>query len=113
MPADVRRGRRTLLLLALVCLLPVAASYLAFYVWPPQGRVNHGRLVGPLALPAGTLAGAGGQPALARSEFEGRWTLLVVAPAGCDAACTRALYVSRQARLAQAKEMERVGGCGC
>jgi hypothetical protein len=109
MPADVRRGRRTLLLLALVCLLPVAASYLAFYVWQPQGRVNHGRLVGPLALPAGTLAGAGGQPALTRSEFEGRWTLLVVASAGCDAACTRALYVSRQARLAQAKEMERVG----
>jgi hypothetical protein len=107
--ADVRRGRRTLLLLALVCLLPVLASYLAFYVWPPQGRVNHGRLIGPLALPAGTLAGAGGQPALAHEEFEGRWTLLVLAPGGCDAACTRALYVSRQARLAQAKEMERVG----
>ena len=78
--ADVRRGRRTLLLLALVCLLPVLASYLAFYVWPPQGRVNHGRLIGPLALPAGTLAGAGGQPALAHEEFEGRWTLLVLAP---------------------------------
>lgn len=107
--ADRRRGRRTLLLLAFVCVLPVVASYLTFYVWPPQGRVNHGELVTPVALPASTLASVGGQAALARTELEGRWTLLLVAAADCDAACERALYVSRQARLAQAKEMERVG----
>lgn len=105
---DVRRGRRTLLLLAFVCLLPVAASYTMFYLWPPQERVNHGELIAPVALPASALAGAAGQPALPRSEIEGRWTLLVAGPAACDDACERALYVSRQARLAQAKEMDRV-----
>ena len=107
-PVDVRRGRRTLALLAFVCLLPVAASYAMFYLWPPQDRVNHGELIAPLALPSATLAGAAGQPALARDEVEGRWTLLVAGPAACDAVCERALYVSRQARLAQAKEMDRV-----
>ena len=105
---DRRRGRRTLLLLAFVCVLPVVASYLTFYVWPPQGRVNHGELIAPVALPATTLSGAGGQAGLTRTEFEGQWTLLMVAPADCDATCERALYVSRQARLAQAKEMDRV-----
>lgn len=106
--ADRRRGRRTLLLLAFVCVLPVLASYLTFYVWPPQGRVNHGELIAPLALPSIVLPGLGGQAALARTEFEGQWTLLMVAPAECAAPCERALYVSRQARLAQAKEMDRV-----
>lgn len=104
-----RRARRTLLLLAIVCVLPVFASYFAFYVWQPQGRVNHGALLSPTALPQTVLAGAAGQPALSRGEFERQWTLLVAAPAACDAACVRALYVTRQARLAQAKDMERVG----
>ncbi|WP_234421662.1 hypothetical protein [Parazoarcus communis] len=107
--ADRRKGRRTLLLLAFVCVLPVIASYLMFYVWPPQGRVNHGDLLTPAGLPATVLQGAGGQAPLQRSELEGKWTLLLVAPAACDEACGRALYVSRQARVAQAKEMDRVG----
>ena len=107
--ADRRRGRRTLLLLAFVCVLPVIASYFMFYVWQPQGRVNHGDLLTPALLPETVLPGAGGQPSLQRSEIEGRWTLLFVAPAACDEACGRALYVSRQVRVAQAKEMDRVG----
>lgn len=108
-PALRRRARRTLLLLALVCVLPVLASYFMFYFWQPQGRVNNGALLPLTPLPQSGLPGLGGQPALTRAEVEGRWTLVVAAPAACDAACARALYVSRQARIAQAKEMERVG----
>lgn len=104
-----KRARRTLILLAIVSVLPVAASYFAFYVWQPQGRVNHGELIAPVPLPQHGLPGAGGQGGLERAELEGKWTLLVAAPADCDAACSRALYVSRQARLAQAKELPRVG----
>lgn len=104
-----RRARRTLMLLALVTVLPVAASYFTFHVWQPQGRVNYGTLIAPTPLPAQGLPGAGGQPALSRTELEGQWTLLVAAPASCEAACARALFVSRQARLAQAKELSRVG----
>jgi hypothetical protein len=107
-PAARRRARRTLLLLALVCVLPVLVSYLMFYVWQPQGRVNHGALLEPAPLPDSRLAGAGGQPALSRATLQGRWTLLLATPSICDSACARALYVSRQARIAQAREMERV-----
>lgn len=103
-----RRSRRTLILLAIVCVLPVLASYFTFYVWQPQGRVNHGSLLTPAMLPATALAGVSGQAPLQRAELERGWTLVVAAPAACDAACGRALYVSRQARLAQAQDAERV-----
>ncbi|ENO86399.1 hypothetical protein C666_13285 [Thauera linaloolentis 47Lol = DSM 12138] len=96
------------MLLALVCILPVAASYLMFYVWQPQGRVNNGTLFEPVPLPDTVLAGIGDQPALGRGGLQGHWTLLLAAPSICDSACARALYVSRQARIAQAREMERV-----
>lgn len=103
------RARRTLLLLALVCALPVIASYLTFYFWPPSGRVNHGELLVPAALPTGPLAGIGGQTPLSRAELEGRWTLVYAGAAGCDRACETSLYAMRQARLAQGKEQTRVG----
>lgn len=107
-PGQRRRSRRTLLLLAIVCVLPVLASYFTFYVWQPQGRVNHGTLLRPAMLPATVLDGVSGQTPLARAELERRWTLVFAAPSACDAACGRALYVSRQARLAQAQDAERV-----
>lgn len=109
-PAAARAGsaRRTLFLLVLVCVVPVAASYLAFHLWPPQGRVNYGSLLAPAPLPPAWLDGAAGQPALARGELDGRWTLLYAGPGGCERACEAALYLMRQARLAQGKEMERV-----
>lgn len=107
-PGQRRRSRSTLILLAIVCVLPVLASYFTFYVWQPQGRVNHGTLLAPAMLPATVLAGVGGQAPLARAELERRWTLVLAAPAACESACARALYVSRQARLAQAQDAERV-----
>jgi len=39
------RGRRTLLMLALVCAAPVAASYVAYYWFRPPGQVNYGELL--------------------------------------------------------------------
>ena len=42
-PGQRRRSRRTLILLAIVCVLPVLASYFTFYLWQPQGRVKIGR----------------------------------------------------------------------
>ncbi len=103
-----RRGRLTLALLALVCVAPVLASYLAYYVWPPGGRVNHGALLTPAPLPEAVLPGMAGQPALDREDLRGHWTLLYVGTGACGGPCEAALYTMRQARLAQADEMERV-----
>jgi hypothetical protein len=108
-PIDRARGRRTLLLLALVCVLPVVASYLAYYVWQPGSRVNYGELISPTPLPESALPGSAGLPPLDRHSLSGQWTLLYAGPAACPDACAAALLTMRQARLAQGREMERVG----
>jgi len=95
-----RRARLTLLALALVCTLPVAASYLTYYFWPPEGQVNYGELIEPTPLPPALAAAA---PAV-----EGRWTLVYASRGACDASCQRALYYMRQVRTAQAEQMGRV-----
>jgi len=102
------QGRRTLLALALACALPVLASYLAFYVWQPAGRVNFGTLLTPASLEGETLPGVAGQPDFSAGQLQGRWTLVLAAPAACPSACVDALYRMRQTRLAQGKEKERV-----
>lgn len=94
-----REARRTLLLLALVCILPVAASYLAYYVWPPRDTVNYGELIEPVAI-AGDLSDAG---------VRGRWALVFASSGPCAEACRQALYYMRQVRLAQGEHMHRVG----
>lgn len=102
-----RKARLTLVALIVVCVLPVAASYFAFYVWQPSGRSNYGALVTPTLLPDGALATAdGGQ--FAREDIKGFWTYVVVSPAACDESCRQALYFTRQVRTAQAKESPRV-----
>lgn len=102
-----RKGRWTLGALVAVCVLPVAASYFAFYVWQPEGRMNFGTLVTPSPLPATPLTDLDGQPVEAQA-LRGTWRYLVVAPAACDDACQQALYLTRQVRTAQADEAERV-----
>jgi len=101
------RARRTLIALIAVCVLPVVASYFAFYVWKPEGRMNFGTLVSPTPLPAAALTGLDGLR-VDREALKGSWTYLVVAPSDCDDACRNALYLTRQVRTAQAKEMDRV-----
>jgi cytochrome oxidase Cu insertion factor (SCO1/SenC/PrrC family) len=101
------RGRRTLLLLALVCTAPVVASYVAYYWFPPAGRVNYGVLLDarPITDIAGTL------PDGARfqlSDYRGRWVFLVAESGACEEACQRTLYATRQARTIQGREQDRV-----
>lgn len=103
-----RRDKITLAVLALVCVVPVAVSYLAFFVWQPEGRMNYGELIRPEPLPDATLAGIDGQPLDGRDALRGYWTLVYVGPAVCGEACEEALYAMRQSRIAQRREMSRV-----
>jgi cytochrome oxidase Cu insertion factor (SCO1/SenC/PrrC family) len=100
-------GRKTLLLIVAVCVLPIAASYLTFYVIRPGGTAQHGELLPTAPLPALSLATAQGQPT-SLEQFRGKWVMLHLDRGACDARCRSKLYFMRQVRTAQGKDMGRV-----
>jgi cytochrome oxidase Cu insertion factor (SCO1/SenC/PrrC family) len=106
-PPDRAKGRRTLVLLTLVALAPIVASYTAYYWFTPSKRVNYGELIGPIVAPAivGTTR-EGGSFDLASSR--GKWVLLVATRSPCDAACEAALHATKQVRTIQGRERDRV-----
>ena len=105
-----RRGRRTLLLLAAIFLLPVAASFALYYgkIWRPAGSSSKGELISParplvvagLRNPDGSAASPG--------ALRDKWSLIYIGDGACDAACRSALVFGRQTRLALNNEMSRV-----
>jgi hypothetical protein len=101
---QTRRGRIQMLLLLLACAAPVIASYLAYYVFKPEGgKTNFGSLVQPVQ---------DMNPAWFDIPFNGKWTLLVARPAGeCtikNESCLEALFLMRQLRIAVGRESGRV-----
>lgn len=109
-PAERSRQRRTLLLIGVLFLLPVAASFYLYYVrtdWRPAGTTNHGELIEPpRALPSVTLRSSDG--AAIELPFEKAWSLIYVGDGDCDGRCREALYVMRQVRLALNRDSDRV-----
>jgi cytochrome oxidase Cu insertion factor (SCO1/SenC/PrrC family) len=106
-PASRRTAFRTLSLIALVCLAPVVASYAVYYLFPRDRQVNYGVLL-PTA-PAPQLAGVAADGAQIRlDELRGKWVLLTIGGDGCDAACERGLYATRQARTMQGRDQDRI-----
>lgn len=105
---QLRRARLKMLAILLVCAAPVIASYLAYYVIKPSGRVNYGALIEPQrdlsALPVAPLDGA----ATSLAHYRGKWLLVAIAPGACDKACTDHLYALRQIRLTTGKDRDRI-----
>jgi hypothetical protein len=104
------RSRRTLILLALITIAPVVASYTAYYFFPRTAQTNYGTLlpVGPAQEFSVTTTGGAGSSTFGTADLKGRWTLLIVAPAGCDESCRRTLHATRQAVTMQGREQDRV-----
>ena len=101
------RNRWLIVLMVAIAIAPVALSYLTYYFWPRDARVNYGELLArqTLAPIVGTrLDGA----RLDTDALRGRWLMLFAAPGACDADCTGALYAMRQARTIQNAERDRV-----
>jgi hypothetical protein len=102
------RRLRPLYLILIVCTVPVVASYLAYYVFPPSGRTNYGVLVEPqVPVPALTLTRLDGSAFDLRS-LRGNWVMLAVDRADCAGACQQKLWNMRQVRTATGKERDRV-----
>jgi cytochrome oxidase Cu insertion factor (SCO1/SenC/PrrC family) len=102
-------SRRTLLIVAALFLVPLAAAFLFFYSgWRPVGQVNRGELIQPVrTLPEAVLLSAEDQQ-LDAKFLRGKWTLAYVGEGSCDARCVEALTLIRQTSLALGKDSERV-----
>lgn len=107
MPSHWRRFRVLYLLIA-VCVAPVIASYLTYYVFPPSGRTNYGDLVSPQRpLPALTLRQQDGN-AFDLKELRGKWLMVVVDGSACGESCRQRLWQMRQLRVATGKDSDRI-----
>ena len=106
-----RRGRRQLLLLASIFFVPLAIAFWLYYGaggWSPQGGTNKGDLINPaVPLPAVALPLQDGTRT-APDFLQGKWTIAYLGAGACDERCRKALYLSRQSRIALNKDMDRV-----
>lgn len=107
-----RKGgsRLVLVLLVIVFAAPVTVSWLLFRftdIGRDGAAAGHGQLISPpRQLPDVALynpADAG-----ASAQLHGKWTLIWIAPAACDADCADALLRMRQLRLALGTNADRV-----
>jgi cytochrome oxidase Cu insertion factor (SCO1/SenC/PrrC family) len=104
------RGRRTLILVALLFLLPVvAATSLYLGGWRPEGKsLAHGELVQPARPLSDTgLQGADGAP-FRLGDLRGRWVFVYYSTLPCAELCRNNLYKMQQVRLAQGRDAPRV-----
>lgn len=113
-PSQVRRGRRTALLLFAIGFGPMILATVMFYTgWlTPDGYTNHGTLIDPVVPVAELhLVGADGKPLTARFEDgqadEPGWLMIVVA-GHCESDCETLLHNARQVNVALGKNANRV-----
>lgn len=108
--ARIRRSRLTLVAVFAVFVLPLALAWVMNFAsdWVPRATINHGHLVEPVT----PVHLAGWQDPEGRSVdaawLSGKWTLAYRIAGGCADDCHQVLYVLRQVRLAQGKNIDRV-----
>ncbi len=102
-----RRGRLKAVFILLVCAAPTVAAYLAFYVWPPQSRLNYGELIEPRPVATASLATLDGR-AFSLADLRGKWVMVQFDDASCAEPCSQKLFNMRQSRLAQGREADRI-----
>lgn len=106
-----RKSRRTLLLVAAVCIAPFIASFALYHFWQPSGRVNYGELIESAVVPVGTMesiVNVGGDQVFDFAQVRGRWVFVIVDSGACDDYCQKKLWKIRQVRLTQGKYPERI-----
>lgn len=102
-----RTGNRTLWLVAAVCIAPFVASFIAYYFYQPEGRINYGTLMDARQLPRTSMTLTDGG-AFTLKQLEGKWLFVVVDDATCDEYCEKKLWQIRQVRKTQGKYPERI-----
>jgi hypothetical protein len=102
-----RRGRRSMVLVALLFIVPLLVSaWLYASGWRPGGTVNQGELIiPPVDVSMVELMPLDGGPA---RRFGGQWSLVHALDATCGAGCLERLYDTRQVRFAIGRDIDRV-----
>ena len=94
----MRLLRNQAVLVAAVCIAPFVLGWLAYrFHWGTGAAGNYGELVEPRPLSGPPL-----------EALKGKWVLVTFDPAACGARCEKKLYIVRQIRRAQGKDMERI-----
>lgn len=112
-PEQIRRGRRTALLLFTAGFGPMILASIMYYTgWlNPAEHTNEGVLVEPVVpVQQLNLETAAGQPLSARfgaDQADPQWHMLVVSES-CGGDCERLLYLARQVNIALGKNAPRV-----
>ncbi len=84
--------------IGVVCAAPLVLGTAAYlFDWRSGSTSNYGELLPPRTLSA---------PAL--EPLRGKWVLVTFDAAACDAYCEKKLYIVRQVRRAQGKDVDRV-----
>ncbi len=105
---EQRNSRRTLLVVAAVCIAPFVASWALYFFWQPSGRINYGDLVEGVTVPVGALAPHRNGKPFDFAQLRGRWVFVTVDSGACDDYCQKKLWKMRQVRLTQGKYLERI-----
>ncbi len=100
-------SRRTLWLIAAVCIAPFVASFAAYYFYQPEGRINYGELIEGVKLPAVPLKLTDGKE-FSTGQLEGKWIFIIADNVACDDHCEKKLWQIRQIRKTQGKYPERI-----
>ncbi len=100
-------SRKPLWLVAAACIAPFIASFIAYYFYQPDGRMNYGELMTGQTLPAVSLKLTDGKD-FSLSQLQGKWLFVTVDDAACNAYCEKKLWQIRQVRKTQGKYPERI-----
>jgi hypothetical protein len=90
-------------LVALVCAAPFVSAWVAYYIIKPTGGKSYGEL-----LPVAPLLNEQDRVALGGEATKGKWLLVQREAGACDAACSEALYATRQARTMLGRDKDRL-----
>jgi cytochrome oxidase Cu insertion factor (SCO1/SenC/PrrC family) len=101
--------KRTIVLLVLLFIFPVAASFVLYTTgWRPSGTINHGELVQPARpIKDVSLTQLDGKQ-MRFADLQKKWTLIYFGSAECLSQCKDNLYKMRQVRLSLGGEGTRV-----
>jgi len=106
-PSSPLKGRLIILAIVAIGVLPLLAALYFRYVSPPEVKATVGEPIAPVPLPFEFLQRLDGV-ALEHPAVSGKWLLIFAAPGACDERCQHTLYLTRQARTAQGRNMVRI-----